>query len=440
MKKIFLMLLLMLSCIGISSCNFLQNEPKYDNSDLEYLLLGKSEDKQSYIYTDEYKNFTSLVGDFSTGLSEKLISRYCNEYDRMAVSPISIYMALAMATGAASDDARLELSSALGMSYEMIEEYTKYLYSILNKEVYDDNNKLSYMVSLNNSIWLNQEMNYKQKGLELLRNSFYTDSYAAPFSSNNKAANKAVQDYVVRNTKGLIDNEYNFGVDTLFLLINTLYLKDAWNSIGQDLLFTKQQYDFKNNDNKVKSLKLLMGDYNVGKSQHEDGFDYFYTTTARNLKLYFIKPTTKSLEEVFNGNNLKMILNNTDYDFYNHELKEEYYTRCLFPEFEASFNEDIVPLLKEEYGISKIFRTDIANYDKVIDENCYTNSVIHQTKLIVDASGIEGAAVTIISNEGTSAPIEPYTKVFYDFILDQSFGYMITSGDTILFSGVVNNL
>lgn len=440
MKKIFLVLLLMLTCVGISSCNFLQNEPKYDNSDLEYLLLGKSEEKQSYIYTDEYKDFTSLVGDFSTGLSEKLIGKYYNEYDRMAVSPISIYMALAMATGAASDDARLELASALGISYEMIEEYTKYLYSILNKEVYDDNDKLSYMVSLNNSIWLNQGMNYKQEGLDLLKNSFYTDSYAAPFSSNNKAANKAVQDYVVRNTKGLINNEYNFGVDTLFLLINTLYLKDAWNSIGQDLLFTKQQYDFTNNNNTIKSLKLLMGDYNIGRAQHVDGFDYFYTTTARNLKLHFIKPTTKSLEEVFSGNNLKMILNDTDYDFYDHELKEEYYTRCLFPEFEASFNEDIVSILKEEYGISKILSTDTANYDKVTDKNCYTNAVIHQTKLIVDASGIEGAAVTIIANEGTGSKVEPYTKVFCDFILDQSFGFVITSGDTILFSGVVNKL
>ena len=49
-----------------------------------------------------------------------------------------------------------------------------------------------------------------QDDSELLKESLYADSYAAPFTTNNDAANKAVQDYICRNTKGLINNEYNY--------------------------------------------------------------------------------------------------------------------------------------------------------------------------------------------------------------------------------------
>lgn len=159
-----------------------------------------------------------------------------------------------------------------------------------------------------------------------------------------------------------------------------------------------------------------------------------------NFKIYFIKPTTKNIDEIYTSQNLNYILNTQEYGLFNHDLKEEYYTRCLFPEFDASFDEDIVPFLTKEYGISKIFRTDVANFNKVTDVNAYVSQIIHQTKLDVNKKGIEGAAVTIIANAGESAPSEEYTKIYSDFVIDQSFGFMLVYDDTILFSGVVNNL
>lgn len=421
------------------------NQNQVDNTekdtDLKYLLLSKSEEKQKYLSSEDYYNFVSNVSNFSTNLTEKMYLEYSEDYDRMVVSPISIYMALAMATSVAEVEAQAELANLLGISYEDVIEYTKYLYSRLNKEYYDDNEKLLHMINLNNSIWLNEGLNYKQEGIEILKNSLYADSYVAPFRTNNKLANKAVQDYVCRNTRGLINNEYNFSIDTLFLLINTLYLKDAWSSIGEDLKFTTDTYDFKNINDTTKKINLLMGEYINGRVQSGDGFDYFYTRTAYGLNFYFIKPTTKSLEEVYNSNNLNMILNDTSYDGYNDERKERYFTRCLFPEFDASFNEDIVPLLKDKYGISKILRSDVANFDKVSDDHSFVNQIIHQTKLVVDKTGIEGAAVTIIDvNCESAGPDATYTNLYYDFILDESFGFMVTTNNTVLFSGVVNNL
>ena len=440
MKKSFIFALIIFASLIMVSCKPSQDDYNKKDSDLNYLLLGKSEEKHSFKNTDEYKNYVNLVGNFSTDLSEKLYVKYNNKYDKLAVSPISIYMALAMATSVAESSAQEELANMLRIPYEDIIEYTKFLYNRLNRERCDEFGNLSHSSQLSNSIWLNDKYEYNNEGLEILKDALYADSYAAPFTTNNDAANKAVQDYVYRNTKGLINNEYKFSVDTLFLLINTLYLKDVWDNLGKDLIYTSDMYKFKNINNTTTDTKLLTGYYLDGHIQQGNGFEYFYTKTANGLRVYFIKPTTKNLNEIYNHNNLNMVLNDVDFDFRNEELKEEYYTRCLFPEFEASFNEDVTEVLKEEYGISKIFRKNVSNFDKLTNEICFTDSIVHQSKLIVNKKGIEGAAVTLILNAGAAAPDETYTKVFSDFVIDSSFGFMITYDSSILFSGVVNNL
>ena len=108
-------------------------------------------------------------------------------------------------------------------------------------------------------------------------------------------------------------------------------------------------------------------------------------------------------------------------------------------EIEAKFNEDLVQLLKDEYCVSSIF-SESPNFSKLTNDNCWTTQLVHQTKLIIDKKGVEGAAVTIMANGATGAPDQEYKKIYYDFILDQAFGFIITQNDSVLFSGVVKNL
>ena len=167
--------------------------------------------------------------------------------------------------------------------------------------------------------------------------------------------------------------------------------------------------------------------------------DYFFTNTNHGLKIYFIKPTTKSLDEIYTKENLSLVIKDRTYDWRDEDLKEEYYTRCFFPEIEAKFNEDLVQLLKDEYCVSSIF-SESPNFSKLTNDNCWTTQLVHQTKLIIDKKGVEGAAVTIMANGATGAPDQEYKKIYYDFILDQAFGFIITQNDSVLFSGVVKNL
>lgn len=435
MKRILCFLMLILSLL-ITGCSLPEIEPNYSESDLEYLVQEKNI-KKFQKTPESYYDFVKLVQNFSTDISNALYEKYQTKYDRMTVSPLSIYMALAMATSVAETEAQNELVNLLGIPYSDIVEYTKYLFSSLNNTL-KQNLKTVYTLQLSNSIWLNENLKFKQNGLNILSNDFSVDTYQVPFSSNNSVANKAIKDYVYRNTKGLIDAEYNFDIYTLFLLINTLYLKDSWNSVGDDLLLTNEVYNFKNQNNTTKSINLLKGYYVPGKVQSGDGFEYFYTQTTRGLKLYFIKPTTKSLDEVYNNQNLNLILNDKTYNYVNSDLNEFYYTRCFFPEFDAKFDEDLTEILMEKYNVQKIFNSDYCNFDKLTDDISYVSSMIHQTKLVVDKKGIEGAAVTILGANGSAAA--PNNDIYYDFVIDESFGFILTKDDVVLFSGVVNNL
>lgn len=443
MKKIIFILTLLFVCIIITGCNLPKPEPNYSSTDKNYLLLSKSEEKYSIKGQEQiqsYNNFISSLISFSADLTEKVYLKYGNKYDRMAISPISLYMALAMATSVASEDAKEELEELIGIPYEEMCEYSKYLMSTINKSFYQ-NGSLSSMVNLSNSIWLNEGIEFKQEGLEVLKDSFYTDSYQAPFTSNNALANKAVKDFIFRSTKGLIDKEYYFDKDTLFLLINTMYLKDTWNSDGSKLNLTNIDYKFQNQNNTVKQLKLMLGHYVGGKTKIGDGFEYFNSSISYNLKLHFIKPTTKELNEVFTKENLEIVMKDKKFETVNDELREYYYTRCIFPEFDASFDEDMSSFFKEEYQLSKIFRDRVSNFNKITDDICFVKNIIHQSKLTVDRVGVEGSAITIIQGNGAgAAPEQRYTNVFYDFIVDKSFGFIITYYDVVLFSGVVNNL
>ena len=127
------------------------------------------------------------------------------------------------------------------------------------------------------------------------------------------------------------------------------------------------------------------------------------------------------------------------YNEYDHENKLEYHTRCYFPEFKASYNNDIKNVLINDFGIKSLFN-DSCDFTKISEDVAYCGAVIHQTELKVDKTGIEGAAVTIMLMCGTAGP-SCYTLVYEDYIVDKAFGYIICNSYGIqLFSGVICNI
>lgn len=410
-------------------------------------LLGKPDKSEYPNYTEiidaDYVAFKNGVDGFASAFASAAYESY-DGADNFAVSPVSVYMALSLAAECASGNTRGEILNALGTTYEDLQKHFSTLYRSLNVETMGEDKAIGTL-KLGNSIWVQDGTEVNKSCIDALAKHYYGYSYSADFANDNVNANRAIRNFVKEQTNGLIDRDFELSDETLFALINTLYLKTVWNTNGKFLDFTKDDYTFKGT-NGDKQTKLMQGYYRLGKVVEGESFSTFYTSTVGGYKIKFILPKDGyTVDDVFTAENLAKTNSITDYDGVDEENRIKYYTRCLFPEYKASYDEDIKSILQNKFGIDLLFKSSehfnpSCDFSTLTERKCHCDKITHVTKLTVDKKGIEGAAVTVVDMPGDGMPM-PYEEIYADFVLDRAFGFMISDSQNVaLFSGVVNNV
>lgn len=407
-------------------------------------LLGSPAETTSLPYNERKDSgllaMASSANSFAYDFSEQTYSALGGS-GNFAVSPVSVYMALSVAAECTAGQTRDEILSALGVSYEALETNFTKLYRSLIFEDYDEG-RLTGKLNLTNSIWLNsgiEELNVKENCISSLSNNFFCYSYSADFANYNKQANQALTEFIKERTNNMIDKNYEISQEVSFILMNTLYLKDIWKRNGYPLNFTNEYYGFTSSSGDVKSVKLLNGDYSLGRAYEYETFTHYYISTCNGHRLKFILPKDGySVSDVFTAENIEKINTISDYNALDRENLIRYHTHCQFPEFSASFDRDVKGVLQTYFNIKSIFNADTSDFSSISDMKNYCSQVRHTANLKVNKHGIEGAAVTIMDVCGSAGPDE-YTDVYVDFVVDRAFGYVITdSSNTVVFAGVVN--
>lgn len=430
MKKIISLLLMAITALSVclsGSCakgiSTVLAKPKQHSFEKDYYAFKDA---------DEFMNG---LADFSAEFSETYAETTSGK-SNFSISPVSVFMALCLTEKCADGQTKTEILNALNLTQSVLNEYAGKLYRALNVEYTTSgpfNTKKTIALSrFTNSIWLDDGINFKQPVLNELAEKLYCYSYKTPFSSDTSNANKAVREFVKQNTKGLIDQDFQLSPDTLFALINTLYLKEIWNANGKDLIETEPK-TFVNADLTESKTPFLTGEYVFGAPYEGKNYSSFYTRTSHNYKLCFILPENgATIEQAFNSENIAEVIKGDIFSMENN--KYEYETRCLFPSFTADSNKDIKDVLST-MGIKSLFTN--CNMTKLTNEDVYCSRVIHSSKLKVDKKGIEGAAVTIMV--GDKGVAEPPVKL--DYVIDRAFGFVLLSSENIpLFSGIVNKI
>lgn len=387
-----------------------------------------------------YKTFLEATNGFAAKLTSAAYAD-CEEDNSLAVSPVSAYMALSLAAECAGGETRAELLNALGVSYGQLYAYYSYLYRSLNVKYTNEDGKAIATLKTGNSVWVNDGTAVNTPCVERLADDYYAYSYSADFRNDNKNANKAVRAFVKGQTNGLIDQDFELSDETVFALINALYLKDIWNSWGDDLPFTADDYNFKNADGSERRLKLLRGHYRSGRKVEQEGYSTFFTTTSHGYKLKFMVPNEGcTVNDVFTAENIAYVNSLDDFNAYDEANNRHYNTRCLFPEFEASYGKDLKEILRKDFGISALFSWNACDFSELTPDAAYVGKVQHVTKLTVNKSGIEGAAVTALEDFASALP-PMWEEVYEDFVVDKAFGFILTDGyGATLFSGVVKKV
>ena len=279
-SKIISILLTVSLCFTLSSCGV--NPEKY--------AVALAAEKMNVSYSDAeqdgFAEFIDKLDRFASRLTYEVYS-VSDEKSNLCISPVSVYMALALAAECANGDTRDEILNAVGVTYDEVSNFTKVLYAFSNSEFkYTNmvgNKKVLAFEELANAIWADKSITLKDSGINNLADNYNCDLFHVDFGTNEGV--KAINAYIKDKTHGIIDGNVNLPPETLITLINTFYLKEVWNEDGDALKFTDKAYDFRNTDGSTSTTKLLQGYYFNGNIYEGDGYTSFYTRTDHNFDI-----------------------------------------------------------------------------------------------------------------------------------------------------------
>ena len=394
-----------------------ENSPNFSSS-IDAWNADRKE-RRSYIgkgtLSEEYLHATAtaLLGDAGT--------------ENLVYSPLNIYMALAMLAEITDGESRAQILSLLGETdVKTLRENANALW---NANYSDDGAVTSILAS---SLWLNEDVSFRQNTLNTLAKSYYASSYQGEMGTD--AMNKALQNWLNEQTGGLLKDQIN-GIETtpetILALATTIYFQAKWAEEFSESDTEKDIFHGANEDTTADFMKqtLCFGNYYWGEN---------YSATYKELegsgKMWFILPDEGvSINELLASDAVLDLMANGKY-----ENKKLLRINLSVPKFDVSAKINLAGKM-QELGITDCFDMEKADFSPLLTENMpvYLSSAEHGARVVIDEDGVLAAAYTVMMAAGAAIP--PENEI--DFILDRPFLFVITGMDgSPLFVGIVNSV
>ncbi|MFA6866254.1 MAG: serpin family protein [Clostridia bacterium] len=363
--------ILLVSCTGIKADKVSKEKKIMSTENLNSNLLSE-------------KNQNSLLG-----FSGEIINRNYKKDTNLLISPISIYLALAMLTNAANGETLTQMLTSLGCDQEEINTYCGYLYSL-----YAENPDNIDVVGIANSIWYNENnLGYTPKDSFLDINSTYygAEIYKADFTKKRTVTD--INNWVDNKTNGNIDKIIS-SIDPMVImyLINTLSFENQW-----DTYFSStEKGNFTNFDGKNVNAKYikdkLLTYYDSGKA-----LAFSYPFKNRRFSFLGILPNgdINTYLSEFDGEELANLLKNQKGSNVTARVP------CFSYKYDTSLNESLIGM-----GMSSMFNNaDFSNGWDVDVGEVKVADILHKTFIEVDKNGLKAAAATKVEMRCTSGEL-----------------------------------
>ncbi len=355
-------------------------------------------EKPDELFTKAYVNFAL-----------RLFSETVDDEENVLVSPLSVYIALAMTANGAYGETKAEMEEVFGADVDRLNKY------LLN---YADSLVETGVVKIANSIWFRNDelLTIKDEFLQNNADYYNAAAYAAPFDKNTV---DDINNWVKENTDGMIDSIVDALDRTSMLhLINALVFEAAWeepydryhvksgiftNVAGEEedveYLYATQ-YSYLKDDNALGFVRDYQGDYAFVALLPNEGVsvaDYVKTLTADKWST---------------------LLENTAHATVTSRI----------PKFEYDYSTELSDTLKA-MGMEDAFDMAAADFSKMGNyngQNLYISAVIHKTYIALTEYGTKAGAVTDVEMRagGMIENVEIY--------LDRPFVYAIIDTNTNL--------
>lgn len=332
-------------------------------------------------------------------------------------SPVSLYLALAMAGAGAAGETQAQIYTLLGA--ENTDTLAAGCKTMLDALQRDEKDSKLYLA---NSVWTRQGIETKPDYQTLLEQDFSAESFSVPFGQTR--ADGKMSAWVEQRTRGLLKPKFQHEADTVAVLLNTIYFKDGWaepfserNTENGD--FTTAGGEIVRADfmqNRSAGLAREGEDYRKGELSFRSGGSMFFVLPDEDVPLQQLL-AERGLQELL-----------TDEGAQSRDIA------WWLPKFRQGGEVQLIDLLRS-LGVTDAFDADAANFSNGWDTSAYISEVRQGTALSVDENGVEAAAYTEINIKESAALVEP--EPLLEMRLDRPFLYGVRGADgTLVFVGV----
>jgi len=338
------------------------------------------------------------------------------------LSPLSVALALSMAANGASGETLAQFQEVLGGGADLNELNAACAQFMFDYQGLPGSTKFS----IANSLWTDPQGGIYKEFVSKCRGYLSAHVYEAELSEERIVED--VNQWVSEKTNGIIPEiiQKPFDENVACLLINALYLKNAW--ANEFAPYATHKREFTHGPGDVELIEFLnTGDVDFPYLQgegaqgavlpYDDGRLAFF---ALMPDLYPDAPSFREWLSGLDGEALSRLLAGQ---------REELFLTLALPKFTAEWSgelKDILPLL----GLEDAFDPGTADFSQLGDSEFgyYLSQVVHAAKIEVNEKGTEAAAATIATPAAGAVP-EPDPKGI-ELILDRPFLYGIVDLQT----------
>lgn len=359
----------------------------------------------------------SSIPEFLSGAGE----------ENLVYSPLNVYMALSMLAETAGGRSQKQILDLLGPdSLKSLREQANYVWNAC----YNDDG--TYKSVLASSIWMRNDLGYKEKTLKSLAENYFASSFKGEMGTDEY--NKAIQDWLNEQTGGLLEDQIGdirTQSDTVMMLASTLYFSAKWSEWFEESQNTQDVFKAKSRDINCEFMNQTLNDsFYVGENFSAAKISF----NNHQGEMWFMLPdedvdVTKLASD---KDALKFISTNGK----SGAEEKEAIINLSVPKFDVSSQIRLMDGLKN-LGVTDIFEFETSDFTPLTeDTDVKVSDALHGARVKIDEEGCTAAAYTVFSMTGGGVSLADEV----DFVLNRPFMFVITSPNGLpLFTGIVNN-
>lgn len=382
--------------------------------------------KQHDAQLQQTDGYTDDLNAFFTEITQQFLSNTSGE--NLAYSPLNVYMILGILAEISAGNSRQQILDLLDI--ENMEILRTQASALWNANYSNDGAVTSILSS---SLWLNDNIDFKQNTMDTLAKTYYTSSYQGKMGSND--FNKALQSWYNEQTRGRADDPIPFAQldsETILALVTTFYYHAKWQT-GDAFPEDKTTQGTFHAPDQDESCDFMHRSKNQNYYRGKN-FSAIANSVEGGGQMYFILPDEEiSIDTLLNDREtMDFILSNGKWD-----NKKYLEVNLSVPKFDITTNLDLTSGLKK-LGVTDVFSSLVSDFSPMAEgaAGIYVSNISDETRIKLGEEDSGAPTDTILPD--ASETLTPEGKT--DLTFDRPFMFAITGADGLpLFIGIVNH-